>query len=127
MQDCFNCKIMYRHIYICIYRIYISRIFLKNFTFCKTINAQVSDLGMEWIKICTLVFVSHVSKHWIFFYHTVHKGRKDKATKRQNDNTGHTQKNGAVSIELTIETAPLFCVSPVFYVNFTMSTIQILL
>jgi hypothetical protein len=28
-------------------------------------------------------------------------------------NTGHTQKNGAVSIELEIETAPFFCVCPV--------------
>jgi hypothetical protein len=30
--------------------------------------------------------------------------------------TGHTQKNGAVSIVFTIETAPLFCVYPV-YIN----------
>jgi hypothetical protein len=29
-------------------------------------------------------------------------------------NTGHTQKNDAVSIAFTIETAPLFCVYPVF-------------
>jgi hypothetical protein len=28
-------------------------------------------------------------------------------------NTGHTQKNGAVSIVNTIETAPFFCVCPV--------------
>jgi hypothetical protein len=28
--------------------------------------------------------------------------------------TGHTQKNGAVSMVFTIETAPLFCVCPVF-------------
>jgi hypothetical protein len=27
--------------------------------------------------------------------------------------TGHTQKNGAVSIVIPIETAPLFCVCPV--------------
>jgi hypothetical protein len=27
--------------------------------------------------------------------------------------TGHTQKNGAVSIVFTIETAPFFCVCPV--------------
>ena len=30
------------------------------------------------------------------------------------DFTGHTQKNGAVSIVFTIETAPFFCVCPVF-------------
>jgi hypothetical protein len=29
------------------------------------------------------------------------------------DNTGHTQKNGAVSIVFTIETAPFFYVYPV--------------
>jgi hypothetical protein len=28
--------------------------------------------------------------------------------------TGHTQKNGAVSIVFTIETVPFFCVCPVF-------------
>ena len=28
-------------------------------------------------------------------------------------NTGHTQKNGAVSKEFTIDTAPFFCVCPV--------------
>ena len=28
-------------------------------------------------------------------------------------NTGHTEKNGAVSIVFTIETAPFFCVYPV--------------
>ena len=28
--------------------------------------------------------------------------------------TGHTQTNGAVSIAFTIETAPFFCVYPVF-------------
>jgi hypothetical protein len=30
-------------------------------------------------------------------------------------NTGHTQKNGAVSKEFTIDTAPFFCVCPVYY------------
>ena len=29
-------------------------------------------------------------------------------------NTGHTQQNGAVSIVNTIETAPFFCVCPVY-------------
>jgi hypothetical protein len=28
--------------------------------------------------------------------------------------TGHTQKNGVVSIGITIETAPFFCVYPVY-------------
>ena len=34
-----------------------------------------------------------------------------------NVRTGHTQKNGAVSIGITIETAPLFCVCPVYDCN----------
>jgi hypothetical protein len=29
------------------------------------------------------------------------------------ESTGHTQTNGAVSIGITIETAPFFCVRPV--------------
>ena len=33
-------------------------------------------------------------------------------------NTGHTQKNGAGSIVFTIETAPLFCVYPVYLLIF---------
>ena len=32
----------------------------------------------------------------------------------QNIYTGHTQKNGAVSIVNTIKTAPFFCVCPVY-------------
>ena len=31
--------------------------------------------------------------------------------------TGHTQKNGAVSIDLEIETAPFFCVCPVLCIE----------
>ena len=31
--------------------------------------------------------------------------------------TGHTQKNGADSIGITIETAPFFCVCPVYAAN----------
>jgi hypothetical protein len=33
-------------------------------------------------------------------------------------NTGHTQKNGAVSKEFTIDTAPFFCVCPVYVGEF---------
>jgi hypothetical protein len=32
--------------------------------------------------------------------------------------TGHTQKNGAVSLCLTFETAPFFCVYPVYTLYF---------
>jgi hypothetical protein len=38
------------------------------------------------------------------------KGLKQTAT----EYTGYTQKNGAVSINISIETAPFFCVCPVF-------------
>jgi hypothetical protein len=34
-------------------------------------------------------------------------------TEKEVDNTGHTQKNGAVSIIFIIETALYFCVCPV--------------
>jgi hypothetical protein len=33
------------------------------------------------------------------------------------DSTGYTQKDGAVSIVKTIDTAPLFCVYPVYHLS----------
>jgi hypothetical protein len=47
MQDCFNCKIIYTHIYVYIGYIYFSN-FGGNFVACKTRNSQFSALGVGW-------------------------------------------------------------------------------
>jgi hypothetical protein len=39
-------------------------------------------------------------------------------------NTGYTQKNGAVSIIIHIETAPFFCVCPVLYIFHAIDKIK---
>jgi hypothetical protein len=64
------------------------------------IKISVSILYAHGYGICKyLYFISlHMRDRNLQFHH----------------NTGHTQKNGAVSKEFTFDTAPFFCVCPVY-------------